>query len=84
MRLLMVAGLSGRATLLGGGKMTNRFGDWRIWVGSITSVLWIGFGLVYVFGVIGWEAFLGQGMDVLGSFLEGAFAPLAFLWLVSV
>lgn len=62
--------------------MTNRFGDWRIWVGSITSVLWIGFGLVYVFGVIGWEAFLGQGMDVLGSFLEGAFAPLAFLWLV--
>lgn len=62
--------------------MANRLGDWRIWVGSIISALWIGLGLAYVFGVVGWEGFFGQGMDVLGSFLEGAFAPLAFLWLV--
>ncbi|MEM7365909.1 MAG: hypothetical protein AAF525_17975 [Pseudomonadota bacterium] len=56
--------------------------DWRIWAGSAISILWISGGLVYIIGVTGWEAFWRQGSDALGSFLEGAFAPLAFLWLV--
>jgi hypothetical protein len=32
--------------------------------------------------VIGWDRFASQPADALGAFLEGAFAPLAFLWLV--
>ena len=31
---------------------------------------------------IGWDRFISQPADALGGFLEGAFAPLAFLWLV--
>lgn len=56
--------------------------DWRIWVGSALSTLWIGSGLFYLFNIVGWDRFWEQGTDQLGSFLEGAFAPLAFLWLV--
>lgn len=56
--------------------------DWRIWAGSGLSILWIGSGLFYLFAVVGWDRFWAQGIDQLGSFLEGAFAPLAFLWLV--
>jgi hypothetical protein len=32
--------------------------------------------------VVGWTDFARQNAPSLGSFLEGAFAPLAFLWLV--
>lgn len=31
---------------------------------------------------MGWSAFVAQPPDDMGNFLEGAFAPLAFLWLV--
>jgi hypothetical protein len=47
----------------------------------ITS-FWLGSGLFYLGAHIGWGQFFDLPLDSLGSFLEGAFAPLAFLWLV--
>ncbi len=46
------------------------------------SVGWLGLGAIYVPTTVGWANFAGLPADELGSFLEGAFAPLAFLWLV--
>jgi hypothetical protein len=56
--------------------------DWRVWLGLGLTALWLSLGLRYVDRVIGWDRFAAQPADALGSFLEGAFAPLAFLWLV--
>jgi hypothetical protein len=56
--------------------------DWRVWLGLGLTGLWLFLGLRYVELVIGWDRFAAQPADSLGSFLEGAFAPLAFLWLV--
>jgi hypothetical protein len=47
--------------------------DWRVRFGLTLSAAWIFLGSSYITTQIGWGAF---------SFLEGAFAPLAFLWLV--
>ena len=56
--------------------------DWRIWLGlSITSV-WLLVLSIYVSGTIGWTQIGSAPIETLGNFLEGAFAPLAFLWLV--
>jgi hypothetical protein len=59
---------------------TNR--DWRIWFGLASTLFWLWLGLMYIAIVIGFRNFLVQPTEALGSFLEGAFAPLAFLWLV--
>jgi len=56
--------------------------DWRLWFGLGASLLWLVLGFVYIGSFIGFETFLEQGADVIGGFLEGGFAPLAFLWLV--
>ncbi|MDB4493231.1 hypothetical protein N9216_01310 [Pseudomonadales bacterium] len=56
--------------------------DWRIAFGFVVSVIWILAGLAYLLGVLGWAEFLQLPTGDIGSFLEGAFAPLAFLWLV--
>ena len=56
--------------------------DWRIWLGLGLTAGWLSIGAVYVEQSIGWSQVAEQPADVLGSFLEGAFAPLAFLWLV--
>jgi len=56
--------------------------DWRIMLGTILTFLWIGMGVVYLFGKVGWIEFVNLPTGDIGSFLEGAFAPLAFLWLV--
>ncbi|MEE4359944.1 MAG: hypothetical protein V2I63_00320 [Pseudomonadales bacterium] len=56
--------------------------DWRVWLGLGITAVWLLLGAAYVSWHLGWRAFLDQPADVLGSFLEGAFAPLAFLWLV--
>ena len=56
--------------------------DWRIALGSILTFLWIGAGIVYLFGKVGMVNFVNLPTADIGSFLEGAFAPLAFLWLV--
>lgn len=56
--------------------------DWRILLALSLTIVWLGAGLVYIGDRIGWQEFYQQPLDSLGSFLEGAFAPLAFLWLV--
>jgi hypothetical protein len=60
----------------------TRISDWRIWFGIVVTATWIGGGLWYVIAIS--RSTPGQEftLEVIGSFLEGAFAPLAFLWLV--
>lgn len=55
--------------------------DWRIWGGSLITVVWLGGGVVYLTVFVGW-AFWREGAETIGGFFEGFFAPLAFLWLV--
>ncbi len=56
--------------------------DWRIAFGLTVTVLWISAGLAYLLGIVGADKFIHLPTADIGSFLEGAFAPLAFLWLV--
>ena len=56
--------------------------DWRVTLGLSLTVMWISAGLVYLLGIVGWGTFVYLPTADIGSFLEGAFAPLAFLWLV--
>ncbi len=56
--------------------------DWRLSFGLAATAVWLVLGFVYISNVVGWGAFVEQNASSLGSFLEGAFAPLAFLWLV--
>jgi len=56
--------------------------DWLISFGIVLTVAWIGGGLWYLAAASRSMPVLATSPDVIGSFLEGAFAPLAFLWLV--
>jgi hypothetical protein len=56
--------------------------DWRIVFGLSVTSLWIGAGAMYIAKVVGWGEFIALPTADIGSFFEGAFAPLAFLWLV--
>lgn len=56
--------------------------DWRLALSLGLTVVWILLGYVYITNVVGWGEFVKQNAPSLGGFLEGAFAPLAFLWLV--
>lgn len=57
--------------------------DWRIFLGIIITALWLIGGAVYLRGSNFSKAALYDiPLQDIGSFLEGAFAPLAFLWLV--
>jgi hypothetical protein len=56
--------------------------DWRIWLGLIITIIWIGGGVWYIGLVSETTPTQNFSLDAVGSFLEGAFAPLAFLWLV--
>jgi hypothetical protein len=56
--------------------------DWRIWFGLVLTVTYLAYGLYHITADVGWSAFSQQSLESQGSFLEGAFAPLAFLWLV--
>ena len=56
--------------------------DWRLAFGLGITAAWIVMGLLYIANVVGWLDFVRQSAPDLGGFLEGAFAPLAFLWLV--
>ena len=65
--------------------MSNAFAkkrDWRIYMGLIVSLVWLLLGFMYIAQTVGWANFAGLPAEQMGSFLEGAFAPLAFLWLV--
>lgn len=55
--------------------------DWRIWLGVGATAVYLLLALAYVLSQ-GFGEFISLPADNLGSFLEGAFAPLAFLWLV--
>ena len=56
--------------------------DWRIIGGLSLTGLWLLLGIGYISRTIGWSNVPNLPADQLGNFLEGAFAPLAFLWLV--
>lgn len=55
--------------------------NWRIWVGVVSTAAWLLGGLIYILAAGGW-GFWSQDAATIGGFLEGFFAPLAFLWLV--
>ena len=57
--------------------------DWRIFLGIIVTALWLIAGVVYLRGGnFSRTTIYDIPIEDIGSFLEGAFAPLAFLWLV--
>ena len=56
--------------------------DWRIWFGLVVTFFWIVGGLWFVIGTVDADPDQELTLGVIGNFLEGAFAPLAFLWLV--
>lgn len=56
--------------------------DWRILLGLAVTVIWLLLGALYISANVGWRNFADLPIDEMGNFLEGAFAPLAFLWLV--
>lgn len=56
--------------------------DWRILFGLTLTALWFIFLVVYIARNVGWGQFMDLPIDEMGAFLEGAFAFLAFLWLV--
>ncbi|MCC5886397.1 MAG: hypothetical protein JJT88_08180 [Gammaproteobacteria bacterium] len=56
--------------------------DWQILLGLALTFGWLALGAIYIDQQIGWGDIAKQPADVIGAFLEGAFAPLAFLWLV--
>ena len=56
--------------------------DWRIWFGLVITTVWIGGGIWYLGQVSEATPTQNFSLEAVGSFLEGAFAPLAFLWLV--
>lgn len=56
--------------------------DWRITLGLIITLFWIVGSIWYVAVISIDDAEQTHSMATMGSFLEGAFAPLAFMWLV--
>ncbi|MEM0952584.1 MAG: hypothetical protein AAGI24_00460 [Pseudomonadota bacterium] len=56
--------------------------DWRVLGGLAVTVLYLILMGLYIESEVGWSAFVKLQVERMGSFLEGAFAPLAFLWLV--
>ena len=56
--------------------------DWRIRWGVGLTIFWFIFLTIYIARNVGWGSFLDLPINDMGAFLEGAFAFLAFLWLV--
>lgn len=56
--------------------------DWRILFGLVLTAFWFLFLAVYIARNVGWGNFMDMPIEEMGTFLEGAFAFLAFLWLV--
>lgn len=56
--------------------------DWRILFGLLVTLFWFFFLGVYIQTNVGWGRFMDLPIAEMGNFLEGAFAFLAFLWLV--
>ncbi len=56
--------------------------DRQVRIGLLLTGLWLSAGMMYIATRLGWNGFLHLPLGDLGDFLDGAFAPLAFLWLV--
>ena len=56
--------------------------DRRTVFGVALTFLWVAVGAIYIGRGLGWQRFFQQPLGEMGDFLDGAFAPLAFLWLV--
>jgi hypothetical protein len=56
--------------------------DWRLRLGVGATAIWLVLGALYISSVVGWGDFVRHRAPELGEFLDGAFAPLAFLWFV--
>ncbi len=63
-------------------QSATRARDWSLRISLAVTVVWLVLGFLYISNVVGWTDFVHQRAPALGGFLEGAFAPLAFLWLV--
>lgn len=61
-------------------KLPDR--KWLLGLGVVLTTFWLLGGIVYIVFLDGWMSFVDTGADAIGGFLEGFFAPLAFLWLV--
>jgi hypothetical protein len=59
-----------------------RDSTWLLRLGLALTALWVAGQLYYLFGIAGLQRLADDGPPAVGNFLEGAFAPLAFLWLV--
>lgn len=51
-------------------------------MGLAMTFFWFVFLAIYIARNVGWYSFMDLPIDEMGAFLEGAFAFLAFLWLV--
>ena len=56
--------------------------DWRVLFGLSLTFIYLVLMAFYINSEVSWPAFVTLSVERMGSFLEGAFAPLAFLWLV--
>jgi len=63
-------------------RNTTRDSTWLLWLGLGLTAFWVGLQLFYIVDIVGFQHFVDEGPPSVGGFLEGAFAPLAFLWLV--
>jgi hypothetical protein len=63
-------------------RASTEVSPWFVRLGIAATVAWFGIATAYVHAELGWTRFQHLPADTLGSFLEGVFAPLAFLWLV--
>jgi hypothetical protein len=60
----------------------DRRRDWRVYLGLAVTLGWLTLTAAYLSEGMGWAGFFARPADEIGQFLDGAFAPLAFLWLV--
>jgi len=63
-------------------KSDEQHRDWRILFGLVLTLVWLLLAVLYISANVGWSDFIYLPIGEMGNFLEGAFAPLAFLWLV--
>ena len=56
--------------------------DWRLLLASLLTIGYLALLSIYVADTVGFRNLPTVSIERLGNFLEGAFAPIAFLWLV--
>jgi hypothetical protein len=73
---------TGRPKMAPSGYRSPYDQDWRVLFGLTITFLYLMLMALYIDAQVGWQSFATLSVERMGSFLEGAFAPLAFLWLV--